>query len=228
MPGADPRTQRAAEEVLDHLVLATPDVEATVADLGRALGIRPGPGGQHVGIGTRNALLALGERRYLEVIGPDPDQPPPQAPRPFGIDALSGPFLVTWATATTEIEATVSAARDAGWDPGPVLDMQRRRPDGAVLAWRLTLSVSDGSGHGGLVPFLIDWGTSPHPAATAPGGATLDDLHGEHPDPSTVVPALRALGIELRLLAAPTPSVVAVLRGPAGLVTLRASGWGSS
>lgn len=82
---------------LDHLVIATPELERTVDDLEDRLGVRATAGGQHPGRGTRNALLALGERSYLEVVGPDPEQATPPRARWFGIDLLAGPRLVAWA-----------------------------------------------------------------------------------------------------------------------------------
>ncbi|HKC19086.1 MAG TPA: VOC family protein, partial [Candidatus Dormibacteraeota bacterium] len=51
---------------LDHLVLATPDIQSTVDWVAETLGIRPIPGGQHLGVGTRNFLLGLGSGQYLE------------------------------------------------------------------------------------------------------------------------------------------------------------------
>jgi hypothetical protein len=47
--------------MIDHLVYATPDIEATVDELAERLGVRATPGGRHRGLGTWNALLgALG------------------------------------------------------------------------------------------------------------------------------------------------------------------------
>lgn len=81
--------------MLDHIVYAVPDVSAAVQNLTIRLGVAPIMGGKHQGLGTHNALLSLSEMAYLEIIGPDPDQPTPSMPRPFAIDTLSAPRLRT-------------------------------------------------------------------------------------------------------------------------------------
>ena len=82
--------------MLDHLVYGTPDVDRTIDDLEALFDVRASPGGRHPGRGTRNALLSLGQDRYLEIIGPDSSQEGFQGPRPFGLDGISQPRLITW------------------------------------------------------------------------------------------------------------------------------------
>jgi hypothetical protein len=72
---------------VDHLVYATPDLERGIREIESQLGIRASPGGQHPGRGTRNALVALGPSAYLEIIGPDVEQPAPAGHRWFAVDA---------------------------------------------------------------------------------------------------------------------------------------------
>src|SRR5437867_2657347 len=150
---------------VDHLVYATPDLQAGIDKLEALLGIRASAGGQHPGRGTRNALIALGPAAYIEIIGPDRDQPKPSASRPFGIDDFSAPRLAAWAMKGENLDKVVADAKGHGVTLGAVAPGSRRRPDGVLLAWRYTdprTVVADG-----IVPFVIDWGTTPHPAATA-------------------------------------------------------------
>jgi hypothetical protein len=205
--------------VLDHLVYATPDLRATVDALDARLGVRPSEGGQHPGRGTRNALLALGPRRYLEIVGPDPDQPRPESPRWFGIDALDAPRLVTWCAAANDLPARVAAAHAARVPLGEVRSGGRVRPDGVTIAWHVT-SPSTVLARG-LVPFLIDWGDSPHPAASAPTGVLLRTFTLEHPEPEAVARQLAVLGLEVPVRIAALPALVAELETPRGSVTLR-------
>lgn len=199
------------EELLDHLVYATPDLYATVRELGDLLGVEPVEGGRHVGLGTRNYLLGLGGRRYLEIIGPDPDQPDPGLARPFGLDLLPGPRLVTWAIHPADLDAVVARARERGYEPGDVHPMSRRTPEGELLEWRLTSSPDDTGD--GLVPFLIDWGSTAHPAERGLPVVELTSLTALHPDPAAVAADLAALGAELEVAAGDEPRLVAVIGG---------------
>jgi Glyoxalase-like domain len=203
--------------LVDHLIYAAPDLTAAVADLEDRLGVRAEAGGRHIGLGTHNALLALGPRTYLEVIAPDPGQPEPSRQRPFGISDLTSGTLVGWALACDDIDRAVGEAQSHGYDPGEVGDGQRVGPAGTMLRWRATVNpLADG-----LVPFLICWGDAEHPARSAPRGLSLESLRLEHPDPLCLSPALLALGADIEVTPAAGPALVAHLSGPTGSTVLR-------
>src|SRR5262245_34103892 len=122
--------------MLDHLVYATPDLDQTVVDLaGR--GITLSLGGPHPGHGTRNYLAALGNHSFLEVVGPDREQPDPVTARPFGVDNLTEARLMTWAIQVPDLDEALDRARAGGHEPGEAQAMSRRRPDDVLLSWRL-------------------------------------------------------------------------------------------
>lgn len=199
---------------VDHIVYAVPDLEEGVASIEERLGVRAAPGGRHESTGSHNALLGLGGATYLEIIAPDPTNPNPPRPRSFNMDQDRNPRLGGWATRSADIDATVARARAAGYDPGPVWPLSRRRPDGVLLEWRLTRS--DDSGSDFVLPFVIDWGQAQHPSTTSPQGAVLRGLAIEHPDPDRIARALAALGVEdVDVLAAPRPALIATIQ-PAG------------
>jgi hypothetical protein len=180
--------------VIDHLVLATPDVDATSAQIRSAWGVTVVAGGSHTGRGTRNELTGLGGATYLEIVGPDAGQPDPVGPRPLGVDDLSQPRFVAWCARPTRPLAEVLARLTAqGIDLGPAAGMSRLRPDGVELRWQLTFPLLDAPHHGTL-PFLIDWLDSPHPTASLPHDAQLMSLHIVHPQPDLVRAVLAELG----------------------------------
>jgi hypothetical protein len=204
---------------VDHLVYATPDLKASIDALEKRLGVRAAPGGQHPGRGTRNALIALSPTSYIEIIGPDPEQPKPDLPRQFGIDTLTEARLVTWAAKSNDLERTVTQAGSHAVTLGEVLPGSRRRPDGVLLNWRYTnprVVVADG-----IVPFFIDWGSTPHPAQTAAPGASLLDLVGEHPDAVRVQQMLTGLGLPFQIKKGPSPALTAIVSSPRGRIELR-------
>ncbi|NIR41345.1 MAG: hypothetical protein GWN79_26070, partial [Actinobacteria bacterium] len=212
----DPTINRAVrlEAAVDHLVYGTPDLDATVADLARQWGVTASPGGRHDGRGTRNALLGLGGGAYLEVIGPDPDQPPPPGPRPFGLDDIDDPALLTWAARVPDIDVWVAWARARGIDPGDPSTMQRTTPTGKVLQWRLTAPPPEGDG---VLPFLIEW-PGVTPAADAAPGITLTALELHHPDPA-MAGRLAEHAIPVDVAVGPR-RIAATLLAPTGVVEL--------
>lgn len=217
--------------MVDHLVYGVPELGPGVARLEALLGVAPAPGGSHEGRGSHNALLALGGEVYLEVIAPDPGQPEPPAPRPFGLDDLTAPRLITFAvhaaqrppeapgtSAAQRLEQWRRQAAARGYDPGPVAAGGRRRPDGGLLRWHLCQRRE--LPFAGVVPFLIDWGTARSPAAGAPPGCRLLHLEAIHPQPPEVRAALSALGVALTVRPGPAPALHATVAAPGGRIVL--------
>lgn len=206
---------------LDHLVYAVPDLETAIDEFSRQLGSTPAFGGRHEGLGTHNAVLPLDGETYLELLAVDPSRPASSQPPPFGLATLQGPRLATWAVRSRNIEADAQRARERGYDPGIVFEMSRKQPDGDTLSWQLCLRsppIGDG-----LVPFVIDWGSAPHPAGKPDPGSvrcSLSNFCALHPEPQALRDALDALGVELSVDEAPAPRLSARLTGPAGFLEL--------
>lgn len=188
----------------DHVVVATPDLQATVAEVTRATGVAPEAGGVHPRFGTCNYLLTFGEAGYLELIGIDPQNTEASGPRPFGLDRITETHVSTWVIHPPSLTQAVAAARDAGLDLGDPMPGSRRTAEGELLEWELTRDHA--AEPTGLIPFLIDWGATSSPATTLTARLELVELAASHPDPEQITPVLAALGTELD-----------VVRGPAGL-----------
>jgi hypothetical protein len=204
---------------VDHLVYTVPNLQQGIGAAEELFGVKAAPGGQHPSLGTRNALVALGPQSYLEIIGPDPDQAAPSGGRRFGIDDLKAPHLLTWVAKGKSLETFAADAKAHGVDLGAVIPGSRKRPDGVVLSWKYTdpqVVLADR-----LIPYFIDWGSSPHPSATAAKGVTLVGLRAEHPDAARVQKMLKQLGLDLAVTRGPKPSLIATFDSPKGKVELK-------
>lgn len=202
---------------IDHLIFAAPILEDGVWEIEARFGVRAEGGGQHIGQGTHNRLLALGPRMYLEIAAPDPTQPEPPGPRPYGVDGVTCSGLVGWAIGCDDIDRELRNARDAGFDLGDVIHGHRLTSDGTMLRWQATGNARTA----GVVPFLISWGNTAHPATSAPSGLRLDALQLEHPDPESLRHLMRALHLDVDVHQADRPAVVADIIGPGGSGQLR-------
>jgi hypothetical protein len=150
---------------LDHLSFAAgPDgLAATAERIGSQLGATFVDGGVHPRFGTRNMVLPLADRTYIEVV--EVLDHPASDKAPFGQavrarSALGGGWL-GWVVAVddiTVVEQRLGREAVAG---------SRHRPDGTQLRWRQI-------GVNGLIsdpqlPFFVQWedGAGDHPSTGA-------------------------------------------------------------
>jgi hypothetical protein len=153
---------------LDHILLGAPDLDRGVAEVRRLTGVRAVYGGSHPGAGTRNALIALGNGAYLEIIAPDPKQKPSE----LGayIRSLHKLTPIGWAYHTRDLEGLREALAMRSVHVHQIVPGSRRRPDGRTLSWR-TFEIGSEED---VAPFFIQWGRgSPHPSLDAAPGCRL-------------------------------------------------------
>ena len=211
-----PRIAFSAEQVptlLDHIVLGCNDLDRGIAFVEAHAGLRAAFGGVHPGRGTQNALLSLGERRYLEIIAPDPKQT--SLKTHFGdLKSISEPRLVGWAAHPPDAEALAKHLRDAGIGfEGPAAG-SRQRPDGKLLRWK-ALDLTDN--HHGLLPFFIEWSAdSLHPSADAPKGCRLAHFSILTPQPDELAKTVRLLEIDVAVERSTKSQLRATITGPKG------------
>jgi len=199
--------------LVDHLLFTVPHLHDGCDLVEEMLGVRPTLGGRHPGLGTANALVGLGPDTYLEVIAPDPDITR-DAPLEFLGTDFSRPQLSSWVAKAMLVEGQ----NDLPEVFGAVSSGRRENPDGAVLTWIYTDPFQPR--FGGVVPFLIDWGDTPHPASTLDQRCSLVELRLEHPQPSIVAAALEGYGGQLPLRFGEQPRISARIASPNGEVEI--------
>jgi hypothetical protein len=140
----------------DHAVIAVPDLDAAMTAY-RAIGFDVSLGGKHTGRGTHNAIIRFG-LDYLELLAVyDEGEERAHGGELSDFLARSGGGLVAYALATSHIEELASGWTSAFAPAGAPEPMERVRPDGYRLSWRLL--IPGGSPWGKPWPFVIQWDT---------------------------------------------------------------------
>ena len=209
-----------AQLKFDHLMWGAASLEQGMAVAESLFGIAAKPGGAHSGLGTCNALLSLGESEYLEIIAPDPAQHS-ESVFVAGLKALSEPALITWAVASDDLAAVARLAQAGGLTTRGPVATERTSPAGELLAWELLYLVHHG--HAGLIPFVIDWQRTPHPALTNPLAGRLQTLQLGSPDAPALAELFAVLGLDGEVVSAAQPSMRVDIETLTGTVTLRSN-----
>lgn len=140
---------------IDHLVIIVPDLAAAMKEY-EAQGFTVVLGGEHKRIGSRNALIALADGSYLELIAYPPSftssslggMTPSASLRRALTRVERGEGLVDWALLPAAIEEQLAQARGRGLVLFGALPGSRLRPDGVQVSWQFGIP----DGHD--LPFL--------------------------------------------------------------------------
>ena len=210
---------------LDHIVIAADNLEQGVDWLEDRLGVHLPPGGFHQTMGTHNHLMQLGNNSYLELIAIKPDAETPAWPRWFDLDQAllraslkQQPRLITWVMNTDNLQGL----RDSvAFDIGQPTALSRDQ-----LSWEIALTDDGRLLADGLLPYCLQWHSSPHPSnGMADLGCKLESLGIYHNRAEWVTERLQALGADHlvnvhNIADNEAPYLSAVFNCPKGQVTI--------
>lgn len=143
---------------IDHVLIASRDMEATAARLLHEHGLASIEGGRHPGWGTGNKIVPIGDQ-YLEIIGVADEAEARTSPLGQHVLAMTenGDRLMGWCIRPDDLNATAARLHL------PIVPGSRARPDGVVLRWRLA-GLPEAMAEPWL-PFFISWDDmSVHPS----------------------------------------------------------------
>jgi hypothetical protein len=166
--GAVPVTAR--NEQIDHLILVVSDLKKGMAEFAERTGVTPVYGGEHPHTFTHNALVALDNGVYLEIIAARPDAvaKPAEAAEMAQFRSYQQLTPLAWVLRSRNSEMTRNKLKSAGFAVSENEPGSRVKPDASLLAWNLfSIEKLD-------YPFFIEWSVqSRHPSASSPVAGRL-------------------------------------------------------
>lgn len=201
---------------IDHILIGVPDLDRTLDELAKTLGVRPVYGGKHPG-GTHNALLSLGTRTYLEFIALQPGV----AGANIGMGELVGltkPVPIGWAVGAPSVTSLTASLAHSDFALSEPDAGSRVTPSGGILKWQSLHLVSDPA----AALFFIIWAPDTHhPSATSPQGCRLVGFQVTTPDSKRLRALCSTLNLPVEILDGPRVRFSVALDCPKGHVTFR-------
>jgi hypothetical protein len=158
------REVQLEDNVIDHIVLAAPDLDEAMVAFEKMTGISPVIAGSINGLGIKSARISFNDSSYIEIIAPDPKQAGPigQLLKSKGITELT-PFH--FAIRSSKTEQLKDEVKKFGYVPDHI-SMFGGQKDGVPRKWEMLYLY----GHkiGGICPFFINWANSEHPCVSLP------------------------------------------------------------
>jgi len=202
---------------IDHLVVGVSDLEIGAGKLEEMTGVRPVYGGEHPGAGSHNALIALGDRQYLELLAPRPGADAELDPSYVFLKTLSEPTLIWWGVSSEDIALTEKTLEAHGFETSGQIPGSRNTPDGSKLQWVGVELREEIEG----APFFIQWSEETvHPAETSPEGCRLRSFEVAGPSFKRLRDLIQAVGLAIKVNEGAQTTLNAVLDCPNGKIQL--------
>jgi len=203
---------------LDHIVYVVKNLDKAINRFERLLGVRPIFGGYHLNQGTKNALVHLGQNKYLELLSIDSANTTIDAPRWMGVDLVDPPKITRWAIKSTSLKEESNILQRYNTQMGQIKGGERKTTNGDLLTWQLSIPLAQPAVE--LIPFLIDWQDSHHPANNLPKACLLQDLYFTHPTPQSLLPVFESLNLDCFIQRRNAIRITAKILSPNGLVVI--------
>lgn len=201
---------------LDHIVYAVPDLEKAMADFEKMTGIAPVFGGYHTTQGTKNALVNLGNKAYLEFLAIDPQNTDIVAPRWMGIDLIQQPLITRWALKSDDLKKDSIIVKNYHQSMGKIKGGQRKTTNQQLLQWEMIMPLATPKVE--LIPFFCDWQNSEiHPTDSLPQQGAFKQLQLTHPTPDKFISTLKELSLDLAVFPKNNISIKATIETPKGI-----------
>jgi len=140
---------------LDRVTILVKDLERSVEQLERTLGLRFAPGGEQVEVGTISSIARFGTN-YLELLSvnrPETAKEHDRGRRLLDMLKQQDVQILGFGIASDDLERDVAEARARGLSLEAPIHGSRRRPDGSILTWRAATVPNDPFGR--LIPYLV-------------------------------------------------------------------------
>jgi len=213
--GVSPRYPPVLE--IDHVIVGIDSLERGMDLLRDFTGLTAVYGGAHPGRGTHNALLSLGDGKYLELLAPNPKEPV-SSPSNTELSRYKDLTPIGFAMRAPNAESLSVVFARRGLTHGSVRPGSRVRPDGSTLRWKTFTPW--GADNRSILPFFIEWSPGPHPSTDSPRGCRLSTVMVGAPEPNAVGELLQRASIGVGVATTNRDGIWLWLNCPRGLFRL--------
>ena len=204
--------------VIDHVVLAAPDLESAILEFQEMTGIQPVVSSHIKGLGIKTARVSFEGSSFLEIIAPDPAKNGPVGVLLKSI-GLTGLVPFHWAIRTENAEGLKPELSKLGYTPDCIV-MTGASPNGTPRTWEMLYLY--GQKMRGMCPFFINWDRSDHPSETMPIVGELIGVTIRAPADDLIHKLIDHTGSTGFKLEEGSPKFQIIFDSPEGEVTLEA------